>query len=110
LAETQEGGSVPGFFQGLIVHPLNPKAWGLMAVGFTYYVELGTPPLEATLTIALITLAVQAVSHPIWCAGGAQLARLVRGTRYERALMIVLALLTLASVVFVLVSGELDAG
>ncbi|MEO1551059.1 MAG: LysE family translocator [Pseudomonadota bacterium] len=105
LSTTEAGGDVPGFAQGLIVHPLNPKAWALMVAGFTNYVEPGTSALVATATLAAITFGVQAISHPIWCAGGAQLARLVQGTRYERALMILLALLTVASVLLVLAKG-----
>jgi len=43
---------VPGFVAGLIVHPLNPKAWAMIVAGFTNFVVPGTPALHATMVIA----------------------------------------------------------
>ena len=40
--EPGQGGTVPGFAAGLIVHPLNPKAWAMIAA-----VGLGTIRLKA---------------------------------------------------------------
>jgi len=93
----------PGLIDGLWVHPLNPKAWGMIATGFTSFVEPGTPAIGATFVIAVSLLCVQCVLHPLWCLGGQHLARLVAGTIYERSLMISLAVLTVASVIYVVV-------
>ena len=93
---------VPGFFSGLIVHPLNPKAWAMVAVGFTSFVSEGTPAFEATLTIALSLMAVQIALHPLWTLGGQAIASRMAGQRSERYLMWVLATLTVASVLLVL--------
>ncbi|WP_298357679.1 LysE family translocator [uncultured Litoreibacter sp.] len=95
----------PGFMAGLIVHPLNPKAWAMITAGFTAFTSPGTPAFEATLAIAAILLAVQAILHPIWTYGGEQIARTVAGTPAERYLMWTLAALTVASVLFVLFGG-----
>ncbi|WP_281856507.1 LysE family translocator [Litoreibacter halocynthiae] len=95
----------PGFAAGLIVHPLNPKAWAMITAGFTAFTEPGTPSLEATVTIALILLGVQLILHPIWTYGGERIARSVAGTPAERYLMWTLAALTVASVLFVLFAG-----
>jgi len=95
----------PGFAAGLIVHPLNPKAWAMITAGFTAFTELGTPSLEATVTIALILFGVQLILHPIWTYGGERIARSVAGTPAERYLMWTLAALTVASVLFVLFAG-----
>ena len=97
--------AAPGFFAGLAVHPLNPKAWALISTGFTSYVAPGTPALAATLTIAGCLLAVQIVAHPLWCWGGERLAAAISGHRAERLLMVVLAGLTVASVLLVLLRG-----
>ena len=103
--ETDVEAKAPGFMAGLIVHPLNPKAWGMITAGFTAFIAPGTPTFEATLTIAAILLAVQAVLHPIWTYGGQQIARSVAGTPVEKYLMWTLAGLTVASVLFVLFGG-----
>ncbi|MXU66238.1 LysE family translocator [Oceanomicrobium pacificus] len=95
----------PSFWSGLIVHPLNPKAWALVTAGFSNFVAPGTPALPATLAIAATLLGLQLVLHPLWCAAGALIAQRIAGTRAERGLMIVLALLTVASVAFVLWKG-----
>ncbi|KMW57583.1 Transporter, LysE family [Candidatus Rhodobacter oscarellae] len=98
-------GAVPGFRAGLIVHPLNPKAWAMITAGFTNFVGPETSALQATAIIAAVLFAVQAVFHPIWTFGGDRIAATVAGTRAERYLMWTLAALTVASVLFVLTSG-----
>jgi threonine/homoserine/homoserine lactone efflux protein len=98
--------SPPPLAEGLIVHPLNPKAWALISTGFTSYVAPGTPALTATLAIAACLFAVQIVAHPLWCWGGERLAAAISGKRAERLLMIALAGLTVASVLLVLLRGE----
>ncbi|KIT16205.1 LysE family translocator [Jannaschia aquimarina] len=95
----------PGFLAGLIVHPLNPKAWAMITGGFTAFVSPGTSALEATATIAAILLACQLVLHPLWTWGGSVAAARLRGTAGERYLMFTLAALTVASVLFVLFGG-----
>ena len=95
----------PGFLAGLIVHPLNPKAWGMITTGFTAFVAPGTPPLQATATIAICLLGLQAVLHPIWTYAGQRIAVVVAGTTLERYLMWALAALTVASVAFALFAG-----
>jgi len=46
LAAGQGGAGVPGFAAGLIVHPLNPKAWAMIFAGFTAFTTPGTPPCK----------------------------------------------------------------
>ena len=95
----------PGFAAGLIVHPLNPKAWAMITGGFTAFVAPGTPALTATANIAAVLLACQIVLHPLWTWGGSLVAHHLRGTSAERYLMWTLAALTVASVLFVLFGG-----
>lgn len=101
----QGGARAPGFAAGLIVHPLNPKAWAMIAAGFTAFTAPGTDTLHATATIAICLLGVQILLHPLWTLGGQLIARAVAGTRWEKALMWTLAALTVASVLFVLFAG-----
>ncbi|MCE8005718.1 LysE family translocator [Aestuariivita sp.] len=96
---------VPGFLAGLIVHPLNPKAWAMITAGFTGFVGPGTGVLQATATIAAVLLACQVVLHPIWTFAGDRIAATVAGRPAEQYLMWTLAALTAASVLYVLIGG-----
>ena len=105
LGARREEGAAPGFMAGLVVHPLNPKAWAMIVGGFTAFVNPGTPVLEATIAIALVLLICQLLLHPVWTLAGDGIARTVAGTRLEPYLMWTLAGLTVASVLFVLFGG-----
>lgn len=96
---------IPGFLAGLVVHPLNPKAWAMVTVGFTSFVSDGTSTFTATAGIALSLMLVQLVLHPLWTLGGQALAGRMAGTKSEKYLMWVLAGLTVASVLIVLMKG-----
>ena len=105
LSSTRSAQDAPGFAAGLIVHPLNPKAWAMIVGGFTAFVAPGTPTLQATATIAAVLLACQLLLHPMWTLAGEGIARSVAGTSFEPYLMWSLAGLTVASVLFVLFGG-----
>jgi len=95
----------PGFAAGLLVHPLNPKAWAMITAGFTGFVAPGTSSLVATGWIAAVLLGCQLLLHPVWTYGGERIARSLAGTVAEKYLMWTLAALTVASVGFVLLKG-----
>lgn len=97
-------GKPPGFLNGLIVHPLNPKAWAMITAGFTSFVGEGTSSLVATATLAVLFLVIQMILHPIWCWGGQRIAALLGGTPAEAWLMRALAVLTVLSVLFVVLT------
>lgn len=105
LSVGQQDETPPGFFAGLILHPLNPKAWGLITTAFTTFVTSDTPPLQATATIAMCLLALQIVLHPLWTYAGQTIAASLAGKPSERYLMWTLAALTVASVMYALFAG-----
>ncbi|APX11496.1 LysE family translocator [Tateyamaria omphalii] len=105
LGPSKHAPKAPGFLAGLIVHPLNPKAWAMIVAGFTGFVTPGTDPVIATATIGGILLATQVVLHPLWTLAGDRIARTLAGTAAEPYLMYSLAALTVASVLFVLFGG-----
>ncbi len=94
--------AAPGFLAGLIVHPLNPKAWAMIIGIFTNFIPQGVTPLVGTAVVAAALLLVQLVFHPLWTFAGETIARAIAGRPAERWLMAALALLTLASVVYAL--------
>ena len=91
----------PGFWSGLLVHPLNPKAWAMILVGFTNFVESDNATFYATLYIAASLLIIQIICHPIWTLFGDRIAKFIIGKKYERVFMWFLALVT---VIFVLMA------
>ena len=93
------------FWLGLAVHPLNPKAWAMIAAGFTAFTSTGTPVFQATATIAAILLVCQLVLHPVWTFAGSWIADHIAGSPIEPYLMRILALVTVLSVLFVLFGG-----
>ncbi|MCL6282117.1 LysE family translocator [Ruegeria sp. 2012CJ41-6] len=105
LSPGQAEQAAPGFLPGLIVHPLNPKAWAMIVAGFTGFVAPGSSPFWSTLTIAVCLLSCQVILHPIWTFAGDRIAHSVAGRPAEKYLMWTLAALTVASVLFVLFGG-----
>lgn len=99
-------GKAPGFRAGLLIHPLNPKAWAMIVTGFTSFVEPNTGALLATTTIAATLFSVQLICHPIWTFFGDRIAKTIIGTPFERYLMWTLAGLTVAFVVYAVLKGE----
>ena len=105
LSAADPASTTPGFIAGLIVHPLNPKAWAMIIAGFTSFVTPNTDPLIATASIGGILMATQLFFHPLWALAGDRIARSLAGTAAEPYLMYSLAFLTVASVLFVLFGG-----
>ncbi|MEO0358451.1 MAG: LysE family translocator, partial [Pseudomonadota bacterium] len=89
----------PGFVAGLVVHPMNPKAWAMITASFTF-VPTGMGDAEATAWVAGLLLACQLVLQPLWGVLGGVIAKTIQGTRAERGLFITLAVLTVLSVVY----------
>lgn len=101
LSSGEPSVDAPGFRSGLLVHPLNPKAWAMILVGFTNFVESDTTTFYATLYIAASLLIIQIICHPIWTLFGDRIAKFIIGKKYERVFMWFLALVT---VIFVLMA------
>ena len=101
LSSGESSVDAPGFWSGLLVHPLNPKAWAMILVGFTNFVESDTATFYATLYIAASLLIIQIICHPIWTLFGDRIAKFIIGKKYERVFMWILALVT---VIFVLMA------
>lgn len=107
LQKTQiEKRSPPGFWAGLIVHPLNPKAWAMATSAYAQFTdaEAGNWALQSSI-VALAFLVMQAIAHPLWCISGVGLAKRLSGTAMERWLMRCLSLLLVAVVIWAMLRG-----
>ena len=89
----------PSFFHGLPVHPTNPKAWAMVSVGFSNYINPNESLLISTLILATIFIIIQFIFHNLWCFFGVQLKKIFQNTKYEIWLMRFLSLLMLGSLV-----------
>lgn len=105
LAPSSEALVAPGFLAGLVVHPLNPKAWAMIVAAFVTFVPPGLDTMAATSVVAAVFFLCQLVLHPVWTLAGDGIARHLAGTPAEPYLMVSLAGLTVASVLFVLFGG-----
>lgn len=88
------------FRDGIIVHPLNPKAWVMTLGAFTQFTDSGQAWTPQVLMIIAGFAAMQILFHTIWCAAGDRIASVVAGTPIERVLMVTLGVLMLATIVW----------
>lgn len=93
---------MPGFGRGLLVHPLNPKAWAIATGAFTQFVHPGADPFAATTVLAIACLLVGISLQGLWFWSGAGIARLLAGQPAERRTMRLLGVLTVLSVLLAL--------
>ncbi|MFL2800745.1 MAG: LysE family translocator [Paracoccaceae bacterium] len=63
--ETKSANWAPRFYHGLLVHPLNPKAWLMVTLAFTAY-QSQKVSTETVLSIAIIFLSIQLIFHSAW--------------------------------------------
>ncbi len=105
IKRADAGETAPWFISGLVVHPLNPKAWALIVSTFTNFVGADASPLLATSGVAAGILLVQLIFQPLWMLAGVQIARFLAGTAGEVWLMRFMAALMVVSVFFVLWKG-----
>lgn len=102
IVEREAGATPPGFLAGLVVHPLNPKAWAMIVGVFTNFVSPDAGAFTATLGAAVAIFGLQLIAQPFWMLAGVWVSRLLGGTDREVWLMRGLALAMLASVFWAL--------
>lgn len=95
----------PRFAAGLIVHPLNPKAWAMIIGALTNFTKPDATALAATAVAALVFISLQIVLQSFWTLLGAGVARLIGGTASEAWLMRFLAVLMVGSVFYAMSKG-----
>ena len=105
ITRANAGPNPPRFVEGLIVHPLNPKAWAMVIGALTNFTDPTAPALVVTALLALSFFLIQCVLQSIWTLLGAKIAGFVAGTAREIWLMRALAVLMVISVLYVLIKG-----
>lgn len=90
------------FVEGLIVHPINPKAWLTAIACFAQFAEPGNQSLIQVLIIVTVFMTVGGALNMLWVAGGASLRGLVQDPEWMRVLNICLALLLVIVVAYLM--------
>ena len=89
----------PRFYHGLLVHPLNPKAWMMITLAFTAFQSQGVSS-ETIPTIAMIFLLIQLIFHSAWFWFGSLVRRADLSEKNSRIVKIALLISLIASIVF----------
>lgn len=94
-------GSAFSFPKGLLVHPLNPKAWVMVLLAWTDFApalgDLGIQLVVVSATFA----AVQLVFHTAWCGAGQILGRAFDGSvLLSRSLVVLTVAVVIAVLLF----------
>ena len=93
-----------GFVRGLFVHPLNPKAWAMVAAAYGQFIDADGDWWTQAFVVAAVFFGWQCAAHTFWCWCGARAARLFSGARTEKFLMPLLAVLMVGAVLWALVN------
>ncbi|MZR32194.1 LysE family translocator [Sneathiella litorea] len=96
----------PGYLAGLIVHPLNPKAWVTIVAAYSQFISPGENYTMQVVIIIMIFLVVSLPFNSLWCYGGNILRRLVTSHHIMRTINVMLALLMLIAVGLALVQAD----
>ena len=94
------------FREGVIVHPLNPKAWVMVMVAWGHFApDLGGFSLQL-LVVILSFVTCQLIFHSLWCALGAYLGKSLAYSQRLAKLMIILTIsVVLAALLYVPPTG-----
>tara|TARA_B100000575_G_scaffold151602_1_gene120947 strand:- start:188 stop:811 length:624 start_codon:yes stop_codon:yes gene_type:complete len=98
--------SVPSIFNGLLVHPLNPKGWAMVIAAYTQFTSLGNLQSEINWITEVIIVAstffgIQVFSHSLWCWSGDIIFKfLLKKNFLKKLLVITLSFLTVATVIY----------
>lgn len=91
----------PRFVEGLIVHPLNPKAWAMTTIAVADFGPLFDSGVERFLVIAGVFAANQLVFHTLWCLAGEKLMQAIADERRQNIVQKGMAAITVVVVLWV---------
>lgn len=94
-----ERGAGLGFFAGVLLLWLNPKAWTMTLGAAASFGPLAPDPVGLALLLGGVFLTFSTAALTAWCLGGALVAKRLRSERQWRVLNLTLAALLVLSVV-----------
>jgi len=96
----------PGYLAGIILHPLNPKAWVTIIAAYSQFISPNASYAGQIATIMLIFALVSFPLNSIWCYGGNLLRQLVTSGRALRIINVSLAILMVVTVGLALMQAD----
>ena len=103
---TDDQNHIPSLMNGLLVHPLNPKAWAMIIAAYTQFTSFGNIQVEINwlteVSIVVITFfSIQTISHSLWCWGGGLIFNfLAKKDMSRQIVVIILSILTIGTVIY----------
>ena len=103
---TSDQDHIPSLMNGLLVHPLNPKAWAMIIAAYTQFTSFGNAQVEINwlteVSIVVITFfSIQTISHSLWCWGGGLIFNfLAKKDMSRQIVVIILSILTIGTVIY----------
>ena len=103
---TDDQDHIPSLTNGLLVHPLNPKAWAMIIAAYTQFTSFGNVQVEMNwlteVSIVVITFfSIQTISHSLWCWGGGLIFNfLAKKDMSRQIVVIILSILTIGTVIY----------
>ena len=103
---TDDQDYIPSLTNGLLVHPLNPKAWAMIIAAYTQFTSFGNVQVEMNwlteVSIVVITFfSIQTISHSLWCWGGGLIFNfLAKKDMSRQIVVIILSILTIGTVIY----------
>ena len=102
LSEYGKEISKSSFFYGLIIHPINPKAWIMVIACFSTFTDTELNIFQNTLYISIIFFIIQLIFHSMWCYLGSVISVFILNTKYERPFFLTFSLFTILCLIFLL--------
>jgi len=103
---TSDQDHIPSLMNGLLVHPLNPKAWAMIIAAYTQFTSFGNAQAEINwLTevsiVAITFFIIQTISHSLWCWGGGLIFNfLAKKDMSQQIVVIIISILTIGTVIY----------
>ena len=103
---TDDQDHIPSLTNGLLVHPLNPKAWAMIIAAYTQFTSFGNVQVEINwlteVSIVVITFfSIQTISHSLWCWGGGLIFNFLAKKDMSRQIVVtILSILTIGTVIY----------
>jgi threonine/homoserine/homoserine lactone efflux protein len=92
----------PGMLEGLIIHPLNPKAYAMLFLAWTNYGPNYDTDVMRIAVIGGLFIVVPVIAHSLWCIAGVNLTRMISTDDAKRKVQIALAIITALVVLYVI--------
>ncbi|MEH6630771.1 MAG: LysE family translocator [Halopseudomonas aestusnigri] len=105
MSKASSGVSVKpvGYLNGLIVHPMNPKAWLMATTVFAQFANQNSPAWEQWLVMCLIFIVGGFPTNCIWCWGGDKIISAIQSPKKRFAVNLFLAISTVGIVAYMAV-------